>query len=538
MKKNWWKNTVVYELYLQSFYDSNNDGIGDIEGAIEKLDYLKNLGVGAIWLTPIYDSPLIDNGYDVADYQNINPIYGDIEKFKEFIQKAKNIDIKIIMDMVVNHTSDQHHWFKESRKSRNNPYRNYYIWRDKPDNTSSIFGGSAWTFDDSTNQYYFHQFAKEQPDLNWENPIVRKEIAVMIKWWCELGVMGFRFDVIDLIGKEVDNKIFANGPKLHQYIKELRKNSWASDIFLTVGECWGATIEDAIMYSSPNAEEFSMVFQFEHITQLQDQISKYKPKAVDFVKLKKIYKKWQQGLHGRGWNSLFLGNHDLPRMVSKYGNDSKYRKQSSKTLFTTLFLMQGTPYIFQGDEIGMTNLNWKNISDYKDVEIKNTYTDLVSKQNKLTHDEFILGILQNGRDHARTPFQWNQQINGGFSKSIPWIPINNNYSTINADEDLKDPNGIYNFLQKLIKFRNNSEYSEIIEKGIYVPFLVEDPNLFIYARANKHTVIKIIANWSEETIDITALKVSGLKILLNTETSFENNKLRPWQTVVLREDRF
>ncbi|ARU90949.1 glycosyl hydrolase, family 13 [Spiroplasma clarkii] len=528
---------MVYELYPQSFKDSNNDGVGDLKGIIEKLDYLQDLGVGAIWMTPIYTSPLVDNGYDIADYQNINEIYGSLADLKNLIKAAEAKQIKIIMDLVLNHTSDQHNWFLQAKTSKANPYRDYYIWRDQPDEKKSIFGGSAWTYDSTTKQYYFHQFAKEQPDLNWENPKLRSEISAMIKWWVDFGVKGFRLDVIDLIGKEVDKKIYSNGPNLHQFIKDLRAESWNSAEFLTVGECWGASIDDGIKYSNEKNDEFSMIFQFEQITELQSELGKYLYKEIDFIALKKVYKKWQQGLHGLGWNSLYLGNHDLPRMISKYGNDQEFRVASSKTLFTTLFLMEGTPFIYQGDEIGMTNTNWENITDYQDVEIKNTYQDLVLDEKKLTHEEFMQGLKANGRDHARTPMQWDGSENAGFSNAKPWIKVNENYQTINVENDLKNPSGIYNYLKTLINFRNKSEYADLIANSLYVPTLIDDSYLFAYARTNGQKTIKILANWSEKELDLSVLNLQGLEVLLNTHDSFADLKLKAWQTVVLLETR-
>ncbi|WP_434336398.1 glycoside hydrolase family 13 protein [Mycoplasma capricolum] len=533
MANYWWKNTVVYEMYLQSFKDSNNDGIGDLDGAIEKLEYLKELGIGAIWLTPIYDSPLVDNGYDISNYQSINQIYGGLEKFKKFVDKANELNIGIIMDLVLNHTSDQHEWFKQSRSSKTNPYRDYYIWRDQPNDITSAFGGSAWTYDKTTNQYYFHMFAKEQPDLNWQNPKVREEIAKMVKWWCDFGIMGFRLDVIELLGKRIDQKILSNGPMLHKYIQDLRKNSWDSNEFLTVGECWSADIDHAIQYSNEKNEEFSMIFNFEPVTSFFNKDNKYKKKAVDFLELKQIYKKWQQGLHNKGWSGLFLSNHDLPRMVSRYGNDQKYRIQSAKTLLTTIFLMQGTPFIHQGDEIGMTNVNWTDLNKYKDVEIKNTYQSEVLKNKTLTYDQFIEGILENSRDHSRTPYQWNDSKYAGFSNHQPWIDVNDNYKEINAKNDLKNPNGIYHYLKKLIKFREESNYSQLI---IDAKFELLDPNntkLFAYSRIDQNRSIKIIANWSDEQVNISHLISQDNKIILNTEIDFDQNTLKPWQTIIV-----
>lgn len=531
----WWKNTVVYEMYLQSFKDSNNDGIGDLNGAIEKLEYLKNLGIGAIWLTPIYKSPLVDNGYDISDYKDINPIYGDLDKFKEFVDKANSLDIKIVMDLVLNHTSDQHEWFKQARSSKDNPYRDYYIWRDEPSDINSVFGGSAWEYDETTNQYYFHLFAKEQPDLNWENPKVREEIAKTVKWWCDFGIKGFRLDVIDLIGKEVDKKILNNGPNLHKYLQDLRVNSWKTSDVMTVGECWGATIDQAIQFSNDDNQEFSMVFNFEPILSFFSQEHKFKKTPVDFVKFKKIFEKWQQGLFNKGWSGLFLTNHDMPRMVSRFGNDKEYRIESSKTISTAIYLMQGTPFIHQGDEIGMTNVNWTDLNKYRDVEILNTYqTDVLGKKN-ITHDEFIEGVLEVGRDHSRTPIQWDDSEFAGFSKTRPWIDVNDNYKEVNAKNDLANPNGIYNFLKSLISFRNKSQYADIISNGWFELIKADDQNIFAYSRTFENKTIKIISNWSENIVDISDIVNKNDEVLLNTESSFDDMKLQPWQSIVVKK---
>ncbi|KNG79535.1 alpha-glucosidase [Mycoplasma sp. HU2014] len=532
----WWKNTVVYEMYLQSFKDSNNDGIGDLNGAIEKLEYLKNLGIGAIWLTPIYKSPLVDNGYDISDYKDINLIYGDLDKFKEFVDKADSLDIKIVMDLVLNHTSDQHEWFKQARSSKDNPYRDYYIWRDEPSDINSVFGGSAWEYDETTNQYYFHLFAKEQPDLNWENPKVREEIAKTVKWWCDFGIKGFRLDVIDLIGKEVDKKILNNGPNLHKYLQDLRVNSWKTSDVMTVGECWGATIDQAIQFSNDDNQEFSMVFNFEPILSFFSQEHKFKKTPVDFVKFKKIFEKWQQGLFNKGWSGLFLTNHDMPRMVSRFGNDKEYRIESSKTISTAIYLMQGTPFIHQGDEIGMTNVNWTDLNKYRDVEILNTYqTDVLGKKN-ITHDEFIEGVLEVGRDHSRTPIQWDDSEFAGFSKTRPWIDVNDNYKEVNAKNDLANPNGIYNFLKSLISFRNKSQYADIINNGWFELIKADDKNIFAYSRTFENKTIKIISNWSENIVDISDIVNKNEEVLLNTESSFDDMKLQPWQSIVVKQN--
>lgn len=393
MIKKWWHKSVVYQIYPRSFKDTNNDGIGDIQGIIEKLDYLATLGIDVIWLSPVYKSPMVDNGYDISDYQDIDEIFGSLDDMDQLIKEANQRGIKIVMDLVVNHTSDKHPWFLEAKKSIDNPYRDYYIWRNEDNGLRSIFGGSAWEYDENTKQYYFHNFAKEQPDLNWENPQVRNEIYEMINWWLKRGISGFRLDVIDLIGKEVDKKIIADGPKLHELIQEMNQHTFGNYDALTVGETWSATPESAKLYSDPKRNELNMIFQFEHMTLDWGKHGKWTPIDLDFIKLKQILSKWQTEINP-GWNSLFWCNHDLPRIVSRWGNDGKYREESAKLFAIILHFMKGTPYIYQGEEIGMTNVKFPNLSDYNDVEIHGTYQDFVLEQKLLSHDEFMQGVYK------------------------------------------------------------------------------------------------------------------------------------------------
>ena len=431
MERKWWHSSVVYQIYPRSFNDSNGDGIGDINGIREKLDYLKELGIDVIWLSPVYKSPNDDNGYDISDYCDIMDEFGTMDDMEKLLKEANEKGIKILMDLVVNHTSDEHKWFIEAKKSKDNKFRDYYIWRDpvnghEPNNLGSCFSGSAWQYDESTDQYYLHLFSKKQPDLNWENENVRNEVYKMMNFWIDKGIGGFRMDVIDLIGKVPDEMITGNGPKLHDYLQEMNKAALEGHDLLTVGETWGATPEIAKLYSNPKRKELSMVFQFEHIG--LDQIEgkeKWDVKPLDLLDLKKVLSKWQTELEGEGWNSLFWNNHDLPRIVSRWGNDREYRVESAKMLATLLHGMKGTPYIYQGEELGMTNVRFEDINEYNDIETLNMYKDRISKG--YSHDEIMASIYAKGRDNARTPMQWDSTENAGFTTGKPWLKVNKNY---------------------------------------------------------------------------------------------------------------
>lgn len=406
LERDWWKKSVVYQIYPRSFQDSNGDGIGDIPGIIKRLEYLSELGIDVIWLSPVYRSPQDDNGYDISDYQDIDPMFGTMEDMEELIRTAGQYGIKIVMDLVLNHTSDEHPWFMEARKNKENPYHDYYVWRDgtaqePPNELKACFGGSAWEWVPEAGQYYLHQFSVKQPDLNWDNPAVRKEIYKMIRWWMEKGISGFRLDVIDKIAKEPDKMVLKNGANLHNYIRELSKETFQKGNYLTVGETWGATPEIAELYSNPDGSEFSMVFQFEHMClDRQKGKSKWDLAPLDFIELKKVLSKWQTRLHKKGWNSLFLNNHDLPRIVSRWGNDKQYRVESAKMLAILLHGMQGTPYIYQGEELGMTNAAY-GIEEYRDIETLNLYKERL--ENGYREDEIMCSIHARGQDNARTP---------------------------------------------------------------------------------------------------------------------------------------
>ena len=442
MERQWWHSSVVYQIYPRSFKDSNGDGIGDINGIREKLDYLKELGIDVIWLSPVYKSPNDDNGYDISDYYDIMDEFGTMEDMDNLLKEANERGIKILMDLVVNHTSDEHKWFIEAKKSKDNEYRDYYIWRDsvdgnEPNDLGSTFSGSAWQYDETTGQYYLHLFSKKQPDLNWENEKVRNEVYKMMNFWVDKGIGGFRMDVIDLIGKVPDEMITGNGPKLHEYLQEMNKAALEGKDLLTVGETWGATPDIAKLYSNPGRKELSMVFQFEHIG--LDQIEgkeKWDVKSLELLDLKKVLSKWQTELEGQGWNSLFWNNHDLPRIVSRWGNDKEYRIESAKMLATLLHGMKGTPYIYQGEELGMTNVRFDDINDYNDIESLNMYKDRLSKG--YSHNEIMESIYAKGRDNARTPMQWDDSENAGFTTGTPWLAVNKNYDKINAKQCLQD----------------------------------------------------------------------------------------------------
>ncbi|MFB8374161.1 glycoside hydrolase family 13 protein [Paenibacillus taichungensis] len=530
--KNWWKEIVVYQIYPRSFQDSNGDGIGDLKGILSRLDYLKDLGIGAIWLSPVCKSPQDDNGYDISDYQDIDPMFGSLEDMELLIQEAGKRDIRIIMDLVLNHSSDEHPWFKEARKSKDNPYHDYYVWRDGvegtlPNDLGSTFGGSAWEWVPELGQYYLHLFSVKQPDLNWENPKVRQEIYDMIQWWMDKGVGGFRLDVIDLIGKQPDLKITGNGPNLHQYMRELSKETFQKGDLLTVGETWGATPESAKLYSNPDGSELSMVFQFEHISlDEQEGKGKWDLQPLDLLQLKKVLSKWQTELKGEAWNSLFWNNHDLPRIVSRWGNDGEYRVQSAKMLATLLHGMQGTPYVYQGEELGMTNVRY-SIEEYRDIELLNLYKERV--ENGYSEEEVMESIYAKGRDNARTPMQWDASKNAGFTEGKPWILVNPNYTEINAEESIHDPDSIYHYYKTLIQLRKEHE---VIIYGDYELLYPEDTNLFAYTRTLGDTKLLVLCNFYGNTVtfDIPEEFREDKRLLIsNYSDVVSENTLRPYE---------
>lgn len=495
-KKNWWKNAVVYQIYPRSFQDSDGDGIGDLKGIISRLDYLQKLGIDAIWLSPVCKSPQDDNGYDISDYRDVDPMFGTLADMEELFAEAKKRNIRILLDLVLNHSSDEHFWFQEAKKSKDNPYHDYYVWRDGvegvlPNQMKANFGGSCWEWVPELSQYYFHQFSVKQPDLNWENPKLRQEIYDMINWWIDKGVGGFRLDVIDQIAKEPDLEITANGPRLHEFIREMSKNTFQRAELITVGEAWGADPERAKLYSAEDGSEFSMVFQFEHIG--LDQIpgkEKWDLAPLDFVKFKKVMEKWQHELKDCGWNSLFWNNHDLPRIVSRWGNDKEYRVQSAKMLAIILHGMQGTPYIYQGEELGMTNAEAFTMEDYRDIETLNMYRE--RKEAGYDEEDIMKSLHAKSRDNARTPMHWDAGEHAGFTDGEPWISMNPNYTEINAKQALSDPDSVFYTYQKLISMRK--EHSVFID-GDFNLYYPEDEDLMVYTRENSSEKLIVIANF-------------------------------------------
>lgn len=504
-KTPWWQSATAYQIYPRSFCDSNGDGIGDIPGITSKLDYLADLGIGFIWLSPVFRSPMADNGYDISDYQDIAPEFGTLADFDRLLAEAKARGIGIVMDLVVNHTSDEHRWFKEARQSCDNPYRDYYIWRDLgpdggvPDDQVSYFGGPAWTLDPMTGQYYLHLFDRKQPDLNWQNPALRQAVYGMMNWWLDRGIAGFRMDVIDLIGKDIDRGITANGPRLHDYLQEMNARTLAGRDIVTVGEAWSATPENALLYCGRDRQELSMVFQFEHVSQAWDETyGKWKPKPFDLVALKRVFNKWQASCANDGWNSLFWGNHDLPRAVSKYGDDGPYRVQSAKMLASVLHLMKGTPYVYQGEEIGMTNASFAHIDQFRDVETLNAHK--IQTAAGVSEADFIAGANENGRDNARTPMQWDDTPNAGFTTGTPWIETNPNFTRVNAARDRADPQGIRAHYRALIHARRTSD---VIRFGDYTAYSEDHPQILAYRRDFGPEHLALIANFSDDVVSYT-----------------------------------
>lgn len=535
MSKNnnekWWKKAVVYQIYPKSFQDSDGDGIGDLQGIIKRLDYLETLGINAIWLSPVFKSPQADNGYDISDYRDIDPTFGSLDDMEELINEAKKHKIRIMMDLVLNHSSNEHRWFKEAKKSKDNPYHDYYIWRDgeegmPPSDMKAVFGGSAWEYVPEIGQYYFHQFLPEQPDLNWENPKVRSAIYDMILWWMDKGVGGFRMDVIDQIAKEPDKRITINGPRLQEYFKELSKETFQKGDLITVGEAWGADTERAKLYSNPDGSEFSMVFQFEHIGLDQKEGGeKWDLAPLPFKKLKKIMAHWQNELYNCGWNSLFWDNHDLPRIVSRWGNDREYRVESAKMLAILLHGMQGTPYIYQGEELGMTNVQY-DIEDYKDCEIINMYHERLEKG--YSKDEIMKSIYAKGRDNARTPMQWDDTENAGFTTGTSWIKVNDNYDKINARSQVDDPDSIFSCYRKLVQLRK--DYPVFVD-GKFTLLLEDDENIFAYSRKNEEKTMIVVCNFFDKEIPMPLAKECGdMEVLIsNYKDTSDMSVLRPYE---------
>ena len=556
MEKRWWKESVVYQIYPRSFCDSNGDGIGDLNGITGKLDYLKELGVDVIWLSPVYKSPNDDNGYDISDYQAIMDEFGTMEDFDRMLATAHEKGIKIMMDLVVNHTSDEHKWFIESRKSTDNPYRDYYIWRPAkedgslPNNWGSCFSGPAWEYDKTTDMYFLHLFSKKQPDLNWDNPVVRQEVFDMMNWWLKKGVDGFRMDVISLISKEpglpdkepgingyATFNVSANGPHVHEYLQEMRQKALNNADTITVGECSGVTLKEAKKYASSDEKELNMVFQFEHMDVDSDEkAGKWTTRKMDLRDLKKILTRWQKGLQDIAWNSLYWENHDQPRSVSRFGNDSdEYREISAKMLATCIHMMQGTPYVYQGEELGMTNCPFNTLDNFRDLESINAFHEL-TEQGKMTEEDMMAAIGYKGRDNARTPMQWDDSAYAGFSTANPWIMVNPNYTKINAKDQVNREDSVFKYYQKLIKLRHESE---LIVYGTYDLILDDDKDIYAYIRILGDEKLIVYCNFSENTreVEIPEEFVNGKVLISNYSDAKANQKitLRPYEAIVIQK---
>ncbi|MEK4740762.1 MULTISPECIES: alpha,alpha-phosphotrehalase [unclassified Bacillus (in: firmicutes)] len=545
-----WHKSVVYQIYPKSFNSYYNKETGDIKGVTEKLDYLKELGVDYIWLTPIYRSPQNDNGYDVSDYYSIDPSYGTMEEFEELLKEAKVRDIEIMLDIVVNHSSTEHKWFKEAKEDKNSPYRNYYIWRDEKNNWQSKFGGSAWKYDEKTGQYFLHLFDETQADLNWENEKLREEVYDMMRFWLEKGVKGFRLDVINLISKDQrflsdegttatsdGRKYYTDGPRVHEYLQEMSQNVFEGKDVITVGEMSSTTIDNCIKYSNPERNELSMTFSFHHLKVDYPNGDKWTKADFDFIKLKEIMSNWQIEMQkGGGWNALFWCNHDQPRIVSRFGDDEKYRNESAKMLATAMHMLQGTPYIYQGEEIGMTNPKFESIEQYRDVESLNIYD--IKLEEGLSKKE-IMGILkQKSRDNSRTPMQWNEEVNSGFTTSTPWISVADSYTEINVEKALEEKESVFYHYKKLIELRKTCD---VITEGEYAILDENHPKIWAYTRTVNDEVLLVINNFYGEEITYSVpvhVQLDGMKqevVVSNYKDpsrDITNLNLRPYESIV------
>ena len=551
-KKAWWKEAVIYQIYPRSFADSNGDGIGDLNGITAHLDYLETLGIDVIWLSPVYKSPNDDNGYDISDYRDIMDDFGTMEDFDRLLAEAHRHHIKIVMDLVVNHTSDEHAWFIESRSSKDNPHRDYYIWKEpkngkEPNNWGSCFGGSAWELDERTGMYYLHCFSKKQPDLNWENPKVRDEVFDMMNWWCEKGIDGFRMDVISMISKDqsypdgpVEDGLYGsfgpyvcNGPRVHEFLQEMNNRVLSHYDLLTVGEAAGVTIDEAKKYANSDGTELGMVFQFEHVDLVKSPIGKWtdqKPQLTDF---RRVMNKWQYELEGKAWNSLFLDNHDQPRVVSRFGNDSEaYRVISAKMLATCLHMMKGTPYIYQGEELGMTNVYFDKLEDYRDIESINAFHQYVDS-GIVKADDMMRYLKEISRDNARTPMQWDDSKNAGFTDGTPWINVNPNYKEINAKAAVAEPDSVFHYYQELIKLRHTLP---IIVYGKFQGLLDDSETIYAYERHLDGQVLTVACNFTDQEQDCTLFDDLAGEELISNYKEHKAGKLQPYEArVILRK---
>lgn len=554
MKKTWWKEAVIYQIYPRSFMDSNGDGIGDLQGIISRLDYLKYLGIDVIWLSPVYQSPNDDNGYDISDYQAIMDEFGTMEDFDELLAGAHERGIRIVMDLVVNHTSDEHKWFMESKKSKDNEYRDYYIWREgkdaqtPPNNWGSCFGGFAWQYDEETAMYYLHLFSKKQPDLNWDNPKVRQEVFDMMTWWCEKGIDGFRMDVISMISKTKEmpdgetNGLYGDfgpycvhGPNVHKYLQEMNEKVLSRYDIMTVGETSGVTTELAKQYAGEDTHELNMVFQFEHV-EGDGKYGKWTDEKFPLTTLKKTLSRWQVDLYGQAWNSLFWDNHDQPRAVSRFGDDRpQYREVSAKMLATCLHMLQGTPYIYQGEELGMTNYPFTSPEDFRDIESINAYKEWCA-EGPLSHETFWPCITFKSRDNARTPVQWDDSAQAGFTTGTPWIAVNPNYKEINAKAQTANPDSVFHYYKKLIALRKENP---IMVYGKYEPLLMDSEELFVYTRAFEQEKLLVVCSFCDhETAFTIPGEFVGMPCLIaNMENRYDRAEmtLKPYEAFVLKK---
>ena len=548
MNRTWWKEAVIYQIYPRSFMDSNGDGIGDLQGIISRLDYLKYLGIDVIWLSPVYKSPNDDNGYDISDYQDIMDEFGTMEDFDELLAAAHARGIKIVMDLVVNHTSDEHRWFVESRSSKDNAYRDYYIWREgkdaqtPPNNWGSCFGGSAWQYDEKTGMYYLHLFSKKQPDLNWDNPKVRGEVFDMMTWWCDKGIDGFRMDVISMISKTKEmpdgkNGDFGpyciHGPNVHHYLREMNEKVLSKYDIMTVGETAGVTTTLAQQYAGEDAHELDMVFQFEHV-EGDGKYGKWTDEKIPLVTLKETLSRWQTELYGKAWNSLFWDNHDQPRAVSRFGDDRpQYREMSAKMLATCLHMLQGTPYIYQGEELGMTNYPFQRPSDFRDIESVNAYREWCS-EGRLSHEVFWPCITFKSRDNARTPVQWDDSPHAGFTTGTPWIAVNPNYTEINAKAETANPDSVFHYYKKLIALR---KAYPVVVYGKYEMMMEDSEELYVYTRAFEKESLLVVCSFCDHDTNFTLpAEFAGASCLIcNVENEYGNPKmtLKPYEAFVL-----
>ena len=538
-KRGWWKSAVFYELYPKSFQDTTGSGVGDLRGILSRLDYLETLGIDAIWLCPVCASPQVDNGYDISDFRAIDPMFGTMADMEELIAEGKKRGIGILMDLTLNHSSNQHRWFREALKSRDNPYHDYYVWRDggadtPPNDMRAVFGGSAWEYVPELGQWYFHQFAPEQPDLNWDNPALRQELYQVLRFWVGKGVAGFRLDVIDQIAKDPDRKITINGPRLHEFLREMSREALLEEGLVTVGEAWGADTRRARQYSAPDGSELSMVFQFEHIgLDQQPGGEKWDTAPLSLPRLKDCIRRWQQELYGEGWNSLFLNNHDLPRIVSRWGDDGKYRVESAKMLATMLYGLQGTPYIYQGEELGMTNIRLR-LEQYQDLEIHNLYRDRTARG--YDPQAVMESIWARGRDNARAPMQWSAGKNAGFTTGTPWLPVNDNYREINAEAALADPNSVFHYYRKLISLR---KMLPVFRDGGFTLLCPEDEQVFAYTRETAGERLLVVCSFSPEPAHFRLPGANeNAQVLISNYPNPAAGLLRPYEAwMVYREEK-